>query len=101
MLPSPTVIPLLAPAPDDEDQDQPRLESEEERLLRLRRELNVAVRERPQDLQAWIQLASLQDALIQYAPCIVLDRLLRREAFEAGDLQAWVQLASFQDALFQ
>ena len=70
MLPSPTVIPLLAPAPEDQDQAQPRLESEEERLLRLRRELNVAVRERPQDLQAWIQLASLQDALIQYAPCL-------------------------------
>ena len=43
------------------------MESEEERLLRLRRELNVAVRETPENLEAWIQLASLQDSISQYA----------------------------------
>ena len=65
VLPSPTIIPLAPP--ENPHGDQPGVESEEERLLRLRRELNVAVRENPENLEAWIQLAGLQDSISQYA----------------------------------
>ena len=74
VLPSPTIIPL-APREDPQG-DRPGVESEEERLLRLRRELNVAVRETPENLGAWIQLAGLQDSISQYVPLCLLVLLL-------------------------
>ena len=70
-LPSPTVIPLVPQAPEGLEglaADKAQLvESKEEHLLRLRRELNRAVREGPGNLEAWLELAGLQDTLSQYA----------------------------------
>ena len=71
-LPTPTFVPLkaspdqaarLPPSEQPEQEQQPGMvaENDDQLHLRRRKELNVATRERPYELQPWLDLAQLED----------------------------------------
>jgi hypothetical protein len=63
--------------PEDGQEDEGS-ETTEQYLMRRTRDLNVATRERPFDLQLWLDFAAYQDVLGGCAPlpCLLSDLLL-------------------------
>jgi hemolysin activation/secretion protein len=59
------------------DNAAPEGETEAAYLMRRAREFNVATRERPEDLQMWLDFATFQDeALARLAPCYLSRSML-------------------------
>ena len=72
-LPAPTFIPIANPTEQEGmvDQDgppQPAGEHAEQRFLRRTSEFNIAVRERPHELQLWLDFAKFQDEAVRCSP---------------------------------
>ena len=72
-LPAPTFIPIANPTAQEgmDDQDgppKPAGEHAEQRFLRRTSEFNVAVRERPHELQLWLEFAKFQDEAVRCRP---------------------------------
>lgn len=51
---------------DDEDETSPPGESQDDYTMRRTKEFNIAVRERPHDLQLWLDYAAFQDEIPRY-----------------------------------